>query len=387
MRDCDGRGDPAAADDQSPQQLVEAAGAGDAATVRRLLAAGAAANGPAQGAPPRGWTPLHAAAASGAAGCIQILLEAGASARAMAPEDRASPAHVAARRGDAASLGALLAATGPGGPATWARDGAQQTVLHLAACSGSAECTRAALARARGQSAKGGGLEARDASGSTALQRAAAAGHAAAAALLLEAGARAAGVPAALLPPPRLGPRSRAPAQPLAARKVPQPAELIGELVEGLPAPRAEATGAQLRALARLRDFCCGERAHREAALAAGAAARLVALLCPGGPAGATKAVAAAAQTLRNLSHERSAADELVRAGAVEALARVVSSDAAGSECAWRAAAAICQIADWPEHRERVRASGAVAALAALAATGHGRLHVPRGLLEQGAGA
>ena len=62
-------------------------------------------------------------------------------------------------------------------------------------------------------------------------------------------------------------------------------------------------------------------------------------------------------QTLRNLSHERSAADELVAAGAVEALARVVSADTAASESAWRAAAAVCQIADWPAHKAMCRAS------------------------------
>jgi len=379
--------------------LVAAAQEARIVALKSLLASKTNVEGPARGRLPRGFTPLHAAASTGAVEVIGLLLEARASPRAMTREARTSPAHLAAARGDEASLRALLADRGPSGAATWARDVDEQTVLHLAARSGDVPCVQIALSRVRDVKASGGGMEARDRWGRTALQWAVANGHDAAAVALARAGACTSGLPEGSLPAPRPrgeGPRSRAAQQPLAVRKTLQTPERIAALVEAVPLPDLPATEAQRFALTALRDFCCGAREHREMALASGVASRLVALIGASvadnqdagtetesnmALGGGESAIAAAAQTCRNLAADRTGASCLCTAGAVPALAGVASRGP-GSEAAWRAAAALAQIADWQEHWDHLVGTGAAAILADMAER-TGRLHVPEGLLGE----
>ena len=106
-------------------------------------------DGPVRGRPPRGQTPLIAAAAAGHVGCARRLLEARAQLRAMT-QAHTSAAHLAAARADVDLLRLLLQPVGAAGIATWARDSdqrlgaslrwavARQTILHLAARLGEA---------------------------------------------------------------------------------------------------------------------------------------------------------------------------------------------------------------------------------------------------------
>eukprot|EP00913_Durusdinium_trenchii_P020718 g19458.t1 len=220
--------------------LIAAAGAGLihlSAVVKALLEV-ASPDGPARGRPPRGQVPLIAAATAGHIGCAQLLL----SARAHDP-----------------SLLQLLLTTGDNdereGIATWARDADQQTVLHLSARSGDLKCLELILSKVKGLKAKDGGLEAKDRWGRTALQWAVANGHKDAAVCLIRNGAYSKNLPDALLEDLEVNLTAPSkPGQPTALRKVVQPAERMGVLVQSLPQANREALEKELFALTALRE-------------------------------------------------------------------------------------------------------------------------------------
>eukprot|EP00933_Yihiella_yeosuensis_P077495 TRINITY_DN8800_c0_g2_i1.p1 TRINITY_DN8800_c0_g2~~TRINITY_DN8800_c0_g2_i1.p1 ORF type:complete len:629 (-),score=191.32 TRINITY_DN8800_c0_g2_i1:97-1959(-) len=339
--------------------LVAAAREGRDAIVKALLCAGTRVEGPVpsiSGRPPRGFTPLHAAATAGHATIVEQLVAAKANLRAMT-EARTSPAHLAAAQGGAAVLGHLLAVQGDAGIATWARDADQQTILHLAARSGDLASLKLLLVKFRGLRAKDGGLEAKDRWGRSALQWAIANGHEDVAVMLMKAGAYSGSIPEALLADLNVDPENPSrPGRPIAARKVVQSFERIKALVDVLPETVKGCSEQQVFALTALRDFCCGERQHREMAMEAGAVPRLIALLS-GDPA--ADATAAAAQTLRNIAADRPGTTAVLEAGGEVALAALM---ARGSEfpAAWRAAAAIVNLAEWPENLDALRNAGVV---------------------------
>ena len=156
--------------------LVDAAGRGDVATVRRLLREGADVN-LAQG---DGMTALHRAAERGDVSLAEILLYAGANVDAGTRIGRYTPLHVAARKGHEAMVKLLLGA-GADASARTTRSGS--TPLHLAAATGNGAIV-SALVRA------GADPDVREASwGQTPLVFAAAAGRVEAIRALLEAGA------------------------------------------------------------------------------------------------------------------------------------------------------------------------------------------------------
>jgi ankyrin repeat protein len=118
--------------------IVQAARAGDTATVRRLLGSGVAIDAPA----PDGATALHWAVRSGNAELVRLLVDAGADANA-ATRYRSTPLELAALNGDARTLGILLDAGAD--PAVPAAGG--ETVLMIAARTGRADAVRLLLAR------------------------------------------------------------------------------------------------------------------------------------------------------------------------------------------------------------------------------------------------
>eukprot|EP00927_Polykrikos_kofoidii_P049005 TRINITY_DN43157_c0_g1_i1.p1 TRINITY_DN43157_c0_g1~~TRINITY_DN43157_c0_g1_i1.p1 ORF type:complete len:1192 (-),score=153.20 TRINITY_DN43157_c0_g1_i1:2-3079(-) len=351
--------------------LVVAARDGREAVVRALLDVGVDPDGSARGKPPRGFTPLHAAAASGVPPHItNMLLSAKANPRAMT-QARTSPAHLAAARGDADILAVLLAVRGPSGPASWARDADGQTILHLAARAGALDALQCVLSRVRGLRASEGGLEARDRWDRTALQWAVANGHDVVAASLIESGAVTSAVPAEAIFKLEFshggGYRDRTH---VALRKTAQVSSRIVALVEALPSAVSangaalDLTEAAIFSLTVLRDLCCGARTNRELALAAGAVPRLVSLLAIRTSTGdaessttATKVVAAAAQTLRNLAADHDGALVVGRLDVIEALASVVATTSVDVEsaAAWRAASALAQLANFRELQRPIR--------------------------------
>lgn len=249
----------------------------------------------------------------------------------------------------------------------------EQTVLHLAARSGNLCAVNVAIAKVKGLKAKEGGIGSKDRWGRTAVQWAAANGHEDAVIALVKAGARTDGIPDGFIQKIEMGKQS----QPLAVRKTLQPSERIKALVDSLPQPGCECTEAQRFAITALRDFCCGERRHRELALGVGAASKLVEILAEDPE---TQPVAAASQTLRNLSAERVGAAAIREAGAIPALGKVIARGPS-CEAAWRAAAAIAQMCDHRENWQYIRGTEAASALRRLALQTR-KLHLPDGLLE-----
>ncbi|CAK9084286.1 unnamed protein product [Durusdinium trenchii] len=237
--------------------LIAAAGDGREAVVKALLE-----------------VPLIAAATAGHIGCAQLLLSARAHVRAMTSA-RTSAAHVAAARGDP-SLLQLLLTTGDNdereGIATWARDADQQTVLHLSARSGDLKCLELILSKVKGLKAKDGGLEAKDRWGRTALQWAVANGHKDAAVCLIRNGAYSKNLPDALLEDLEVNLTAPSkPGQPTALRKVVQPAERMGVLVQSLPQGRGWSSVSELlsRRVVTLLAMSFSNQKHRERGLVA----------------------------------------------------------------------------------------------------------------------
>ncbi|CAE8613351.1 unnamed protein product [Polarella glacialis] len=342
--------------------LSAAAREGRLSIVRTLLQAGTSPEGPVRGNPPRGFTPLHSAAASGQAAAVEVLLAAQANPRAMT-QAFTSPAHLAAAQGDSAVLQLLLADREPKGIATWARDADQQTIVHLAARSGDVDSLKVVLGRVRGLRAKDGGLEARDRWGRTALQWAVANGHESASVALMKAGAFSGGIPEALLADFRVArdAPSRPVGAPVAARKVVQSSERICALVQSLPSSTV-CQEQELFALTALRDFCCAVKEHREYAVAHGAIPKLLALLRDDIT---SEVVAAAAQTMRNIAADRAGASSVREAGGIPVL---VALAALGGDvpAAWRAGSALVNLAEWEENVDELRSLGVAEALRGL---------------------
>ncbi|CAK9084216.1 unnamed protein product [Durusdinium trenchii] len=242
--------------------------------------------------------PLIAAATAGHIGCAQLLLSARAHVRAMTSA-RTSAAHVAAARGDP-SLLQLLLTTGDNdereGIATWARDADQ---------SGDLKCLELILSKVKalppGLKAKDGGLEAKDRWGRTALQWAVANGHKDAAVpwhfaelmgwaglrrvdfgypttattgevCLIRNGAYSKNLPDALLEDLEVNLTAPSkPGQPTALRKVVQPAERMGVLVQSLPQGRGWSSVSELlsRRVVTLLAMSFSNQKHRERGLVA----------------------------------------------------------------------------------------------------------------------
>jgi hypothetical protein len=113
------------------QELVDAAGTGDATTVRRLLGAGVDIDA---ATPRTGATALHQAAANGHLSLVRMLVERGAAVDAR-DQDGATPLVYAAYHGRAPVVAALLAA----GAAVDVRPHRQVHALNAAMMSGSRE--------------------------------------------------------------------------------------------------------------------------------------------------------------------------------------------------------------------------------------------------------
>ena len=337
--------------------LLTAARAGRESVVRCLLAAGTPVDGAGS------FTPLHAAASSGAIGCLRCLLEARGNLRARTSA-WSTPAHLAAARGDAASLHVLLAKHGPEGIATWARDADGQTVLHLAARSGDVPTVQEVLKRVATLKASHGGLGAQDRWSRTALQWAIANGNSSAAVALMQAGSRTSGIPKEVLQ--EFTAASEKVVQPSANRKILQARERIHALVMALPSSGSVVEESEeeemMFALTALRDYCCGAREHRVMAVEAGAVPRLLSLLSNRVP---PNALSQAAQTLRNLTVDRSGADVVRTAGGIDILAEIATMP---PECAaaWRAAAAIAHLTMWRENWEAIKLTGAMPSILKL---------------------
>ncbi|MGH7653178.1 MAG: ankyrin repeat domain-containing protein [Gemmatimonadaceae bacterium] len=126
--------------------VANAAMAGDTATVRRLVAAGANVNVP-QG---DGMTALHWAAERGDLKMATELLKAHASVKAVTREANYTPLHIASRDGNAAVVRALLTA----GADVHALTNSGATALHLAAGSGSADAVLALIEKGADVNAK-----------------------------------------------------------------------------------------------------------------------------------------------------------------------------------------------------------------------------------------
>ena len=159
----------------SKAPVADAAMAKDAALLRQLLKGGADANG-SQG---DGMSALHWAAMHGDAAMTEMLLVAGANARATTRIGGFTPLHLASQAGKAAAVSPLV----KGGAVVDARTGTGATALMLAAGAGNAEIVRTLAAA-------GAGLNLTEtAHGQTALMFAASLGRTEAVAALLTAGA------------------------------------------------------------------------------------------------------------------------------------------------------------------------------------------------------
>ena len=159
------------------QTVLDAAQAGDGATLVTLLASGADVNAAAGD----GMTALHLAAEHGHSEVVGTLLDGGADVSAVTRIGSYTPLHLAGRRGDGAAVEALLrAGADPNALTTSSR----ATPLHLAA--GAVDGTRAVEALLR----TGADPNAREGSaGQTPLMFAAAANEGASVRALLDAGA------------------------------------------------------------------------------------------------------------------------------------------------------------------------------------------------------
>jgi ankyrin repeat protein len=127
-----------------------------------------------------GVTPLHRAAESGNAAAVKRLLAAGADAEARGGEDGATPLHLACAQGHLEAVLALAEA--PRRADVGARDGEGELPLGVAALNGHADVVEALLLR-------GAGIEARGQFGRTALHHASSEGQAEAVGALLAMGA------------------------------------------------------------------------------------------------------------------------------------------------------------------------------------------------------
>jgi ankyrin repeat protein len=161
---------------EGPATIAEAAMAGDADGVRRLLKQGGDVNG-AQG---DGMTALHWAAMRGDAALAETLLYAGGNARATTRLGGYTPLHLASQTGTRAVVEALAAR----GADVNARATTGATPLMLAASSGNTDALQALLERGADANA------AESANGQTALMFGAAADRADAVRLLLTHGAK-----------------------------------------------------------------------------------------------------------------------------------------------------------------------------------------------------
>ena len=143
--------DPAAATRYGAVPLALAAGAGHTATVRALLAGGAAVE-PGPDLTPAALHPVGAAALEGQSGVLQLLLRAGARPDRAARHTGWTPLHLAAAAGSVAALELLLEAGAEAGRVT--RCGAAP--LDLAAGAGRTEAA-ALLGRVTGRPVPGPG--------------------------------------------------------------------------------------------------------------------------------------------------------------------------------------------------------------------------------------
>eukprot|EP01065_Artemidia_motanka_P016039 TRINITY_DN1976_c1_g1_i1.p1 TRINITY_DN1976_c1_g1~~TRINITY_DN1976_c1_g1_i1.p1 ORF type:complete len:1232 (+),score=334.05 TRINITY_DN1976_c1_g1_i1:228-3698(+) len=354
---------------------VAAAGAGCRSLLSALLHCGAPVV-----AKPGTYTALHAAAVAGSSHCVETLLAAGASPSA-ATAAGTTPAHFAAASGSVEALAALLR----GGGSPWARDADGSTVLHTAARRGDAGMVAAVLSSRRAGGGKrratfgggdlrvvaeGGGTEAVDAFGMTALQWAVRGGHSEAAARLRDGGARCSSVAAAAIAD--------------AARAGGDAGQVSGDAVAGLCAAVRSAcdTGAAAdarEAAAALCNLCCVHAANRSSAREAGAEAALVSLVGRfelSSEEDAALATAEACHCLRNLCHESVGRDRVLLAGAVPPLSALLA-DACGTDpprravvAGYRAACALAQISLHPDGPAALAATGAGDAAASAAARG-----------------
>ena len=354
--------------------LVQAAGERRPAVVAALLYCGASPNA----SLPGGFTALHSAAAAGCAKSIGSLLEAHAEPGA-ATDAGTTPAHLAAAAGAADALKGLLQAGADAG----ARDGDKQTILHLAVRSGDVAAVRIAAAAAKPLRTREGGLEAWDRWKRTAARVAAEQTQIEVLEALVEAGASAREAPAAI--------RSRA--APSAAmhgrgnRMEGFRKRDASAIVEALVAEVCTADDASAaRAASSLRELVCASKANRALAANAGTAEAMVALLARG-----ADCAVQAAGCLRNLSAGAGpGCAAVLQAGAVLPLASLVLADGDGAtkDAAFRAAAALCNLAaDGPDARNAVRATGCVDRLAQmLEGGGWGVVRAPglMALLEEG---
>ena len=316
-------------DSREMRALIAACGNGRISLVRSLLWAGVCPNGRSS----TGLTPLHTAAASGsrqAASCVRALLSAGADPTA-ATNAGTLPLHLAAARGDIETLQVLISAGSPVG----VTDDDKQTILHLAARSGSNMAAEIASLACAPLSTRFGGLEAWDKWKRTAADWAQHYSNSEVLLTLRESGSRLNTLSTVLaeLADSKKSNTSHRTQKP--ERKKARELSTMETLVTHLGGPSLNTS---IQAAAGLREIVCANAKNRETARISGAfepLTALVALAIPflrglqtGPAAQMTKSLEAAihaAGALRNLSYgnptnRRAAAN----AGAVETLAEVL---------------------------------------------------------------
>ena len=230
--------------------------------------------------------------------------------------------HVAAARGHASVLAALLRAGAPPG----AKDDDKQTILHLAVRSGDAATVRVAADACRSLKTRRGGLEAWDRWKLTAAAWALREGDAEALAVLRDAGAELTALEAAVSNRAEwvhgtLSAQSEVQWTHRPERKKAARSEVMKTLVNGLNGHNDE----RQVAAAAIRDLVCANAENRDTARALGAVPKLCALARE---EHSVEAIGA----LRNLASHAASATEAGDCGAIETLAAVIRERASADE-------------------------------------------------------
>ena len=314
----DGSAEEEEGGDSLERCVLAACGLGVVPAVRSLLKSGTT---------PRG-SYLRAAAASvdptRAYGAVAALLNAGADPND-ASEKGTRATHIAAARGNAAVLEALLDA----GAFAGAKDFDKQTILHLAVRSGDVATTRVAAHACACLRTREGGLESWDRWKRTAGAWALRFGDAESLSILRDAGAKLTGLErdvseythGGVTHHGELSERSEVQMRSRPARKRGASAEVIEALTRRLDG-RDEAAATE--AASALRELVCANAENRRASRDAGAVPKLLrrirAFTC-------VESIGA----LRNIANDPVASNEAGELGAVDALVDVIRTNAAAS--------------------------------------------------------
>ena len=314
----DGSAEEEEGGDSLERCVLAACGLGVVPAVRSLLKSGTT---------PRG-SYLRAAAASvdptRAYGAVAALLNAGADPND-ASEKGTRATHIAAARGNAAVLEALLDA----GAFAGAKDFDKQTILHLAVRSGDVATTRVAAHACACLRTREGGLESWDRWKRTAGAWALRFGDAESLSILRDAGAKLTGLErdvseythGGVTHHGELSERSEVQMRSRPARKRGASAEVIEALTRRLDG-RDEAVATE--AASALRELVCANAENRRASRDAGAVPKLLrrirAFTC-------VESIGA----LRNIANDPVASNEAGELGAVDALVDVIRTNAAAS--------------------------------------------------------